>query len=35
MNDDWRLRVILSERGFTHRLSELLTSEVLEHDLES
>jgi hypothetical protein len=35
MNDDWRLRVILSEHGFTHRLSELLTSEELEHDLES
>jgi hypothetical protein len=35
MNDDWRLRVIMSESGLTHRLSELLTSEELEHDLES
>jgi hypothetical protein len=35
MNDDWRLRVILREQGFAHRLSELLTSEELEHDLES
>jgi hypothetical protein len=35
MNDDWRLRIILGEHGFARRLSELLTSEELEHDLES
>jgi hypothetical protein len=35
MSDDWRLRIILSEEGLAHRLSELLTSEELEHDLES
>ena len=35
MSDDWRLRIILSEEGLAHRLSELLTSEELEHDLET
>jgi hypothetical protein len=35
MSDDWRLRIILSEQGVAHRLSELLTSEELEHDLEA
>jgi hypothetical protein len=35
MNDDWRVRVILTEDGHARGLSELLTSEQLEHDLES
>ena len=34
MNDDWRLRIDLHDDGFAHRLSELLESEELEHDLE-
>ena len=35
MNDDWRLRIVTTESGLTHRLSQTLTSEKLEHDLES
>jgi nucleotide-binding universal stress UspA family protein len=34
MNDDWRLRIDLHETGVAHRLSELLTAEELEHDLD-
>jgi len=35
MNDDWRLRIVMTQSGLTHRLGEMLTSEELEHDLES
>jgi hypothetical protein len=35
MNDDWRLQIIMREDGLARQLSELLTSEELEHDLES
>jgi hypothetical protein len=34
MNDDWRLRVRLRERGLAHALSERLDVADLEHDLE-
>jgi len=34
MNDDWRLRIDLGDRGFSRRLGEMLTAEELEHDLE-
>ncbi|HET8976749.1 MAG TPA: hypothetical protein VFN87_01235 [Solirubrobacteraceae bacterium] len=33
MNDDWRLRIDLREKGFAHQLGELLDAEELEHDL--
>jgi hypothetical protein len=35
MNDDWRLRITMRDQGLAHRLSQVLTSEELEHDLES
>lgn len=34
MNDDWRLRIDLGERGLARRLGELLAAEEIEHDLK-
>ena len=34
MNDDWRLTIDLKEGGIAHRMTEQMSAEHLEHDLE-
>jgi hypothetical protein len=34
MNDDWRLKITLEDRGFAHGLGEELRTEEVEHELE-
>jgi hypothetical protein len=34
MNDDWRLKITLEDRGFAHGLGEELRTDEIEHELE-